>query len=123
MVEQWGAAQLQNRFSEQAGRPMLPEDYAAWAAVRSIAEAVTRTNVADAASVRAYLLSEAFQLAAFKGRRMNFRPWNGQLRQPVPLVTERALVAMAPLEGFLHPVSELDTLGYDSGVAGCDAFQ
>ena len=121
-VEQWGAAQLQSRFVKQTGRPMQALDYAAWAAVRSIAEAVTRTKAADAASVRAYLLSDKFQLAAFKGRKMSFRDWNGQLRQPIPLVTERALVANAPLEGFLHQHSELDTLGYDRSVAGCEAF-
>lgn len=122
VVEQWGAAQLQSRFSKLAGRPMQAEDYAAWAAVRSIAEAVTRAKATDAATVRAYLLSEEFELAAFKGRKMSFRDWNGQLRQPIPLVTGRALVANAPLEGYLHPVSELDTLGYDRGLAGCTAF-
>lgn len=123
VVEQWGAAQLQSRFQKLAARPMQAPDYAAWAAVRSIAEAVTRTGKADAASVRAYLLSDAFQLAAFKGRKLSFRPWNGQLRQPIPLVTARALVANAPLDGFLHPVSEMDTLGYDRREAGCATFE
>lgn len=122
VVEQWGAAQLQSRFAKQAGRPMQALDYAAWAAVRSIAEAVTRAKAIDAAAVRGYLLSDKFQLAAFKGRKMSYRDWNGQLRQPIPLVTARALVANAPLEGFLHPVSELDTLGYDRRASGCTAF-
>ncbi len=123
VVEQWGAAQLQSRFVKQAGRPMQAVDYAAWAAVRSIAEAVTRTKAADASTLRSYILSDAFQLAAFKGRRMSYRSWNGQLRQPIPLVTARALVATAPLEGFLHQVSELDTLGYDRQRAGCTSFE
>ena len=52
-----------------------------------------------------------FELAGFKGRKLTFRTWNGQLRQPIPLVTPRAVVALAPLEGFLHQSNELDTLG------------
>lgn len=54
VVEQWGALQLQNRFIETAGRRMQDVDYAAWAAVRSIGEAVTRTGAADAGN-RAFL--------------------------------------------------------------------
>ncbi len=54
---------------------------------------------------------------------MSYRSWNGQLRQPIPLVTPRALVATAPLEGFLHQVSDLDTLGYDRQRSGCASFE
>lgn len=123
VVEQWGAAQMQNRFTDQSGRAMRPRDYAAWAAYRSLGEAVTRTNSADPAALRAYILSEDFELAGFKGRAMNFRKWNGQLRQPIPLVTQRAVVAMAPLEGFLHQRTELDTLGLDEAESRCQAFK
>lgn len=123
VVEQWGAAQLQNRFVDQAGRGMRSVDYAAWAAVRSIGEAVTRTNTADPATLRDYMLSDDFELAGFKGRPLSFRGWNGQLRQPIPLVQPRAVVAMAPLEGFLHQRTELDTLGLDEPESGCSAFQ
>ncbi|MDF2235621.1 ABC transporter substrate-binding protein [Albimonas sp. CAU 1670] len=121
-LEQWGAAQLQSRFEALAARDMRPEDYAAWAAVRSIGEAATRTNASDPASLRAYMLSDAFELAGFKGSPMTFRPWNGQLRQPMPLVHPRALVALTPLDGFLHPVNALDTLGQDEGESACRAF-
>ncbi|MEM8851210.1 MAG: ABC transporter substrate-binding protein [Pseudomonadota bacterium] len=122
VVEQWGAIQLQNRFVELAGRPMQPEDWAAWAAMRAIGEAVTRTNSADPAELRAFLLSDAFELAGFKGRPLTFRTWNGQLRQPIPIVHPRALVALAPLEGFLHQRTELDTLGLDQPESDCTAF-
>ena len=121
-VEQWGAAQLQSRFAKASGRGMRPEDWAAWAAIRSLGEAVTRTGSADAAVLRTYLLSEDFELGGFKGRPLSFRDWNGQLRQPIPLATERAMVAMAPLEGFLHQVNELDTLGADRAESACRAF-
>ena len=122
VVEAWGAAQLQSRFEKLAERPMLDRDYAVWAAVRSIGEAVTRTGVADADTLRDYMLSDAFELAGFKGAPLTFRTWNGQLRQPIPLVHERALVAQAPLEGFLHQRTELDTLGLDAPESGCSAF-
>ncbi|SHH74104.1 ABC transporter substrate-binding protein [Marivita hallyeonensis] len=122
VVEQWGAAQLQSRFTELAGRDMKDRDYAVWAAMRAIGEAVTRTGAADAATLREYMLSDAFELAGFKGRPLTFRAWNGQLRQPIPLVHERALVAQAPLEGFLHQRTELDTLGLDEPESGCSAF-
>lgn len=122
-VEQWGAAQLQSRFAEHAGRPMQAEDYAAWAALRAIGEGVTRTGRADPASLRAFLLSPEFELAGFKGRPLSFRTWNGQLRQPIPLVTRSALAAQAPLPGYLHQNSELDTLGQDGPETTCKAFQ
>ena len=122
VVEQWGAAQLQSRFVDQAARSMRAVDYAAWAAVRAIAEAAARTKSADPESLRAYLLSDKFQLAGFKGRKMTFRDWNGQLRQPIPLVHSRAVVAQAPFEDFLHPVSEMDTLGLDRPRSKCEAF-
>ena len=119
VVEQWGAAQLQSRFEELAGRWMNANDYAAWAAVRSVAEAVTRTKSADSQSVRDFILSQQFELAAFKGRPLSFRSWNQQLRQPIALIHPRALVSMSPQEGFLHQRSELDTLGYDEPESEC----
>ena len=123
VVEQWGAAQLQSRFQDLANRAMRPRDYAAWAAMRSIGEAVTRTTSADPATLRAFMLSDGFELAGFKGRPLSYRNWNGQLRQPIPLVTPRALVAQAPLEGYLHQRTELDTLGLDAPESACAAFR
>ena len=120
VVEQWGAAQLQSRFDRLAGRWMNNEDYAAWAAVRSVAEAVTRTNSNDVNTLKAYLMSDKFELAGFKGRKLTYREWNGQLRQTIPLIHPRSLVSQSPQEGFLHPVSELDTLGYDQPESRCN---
>lgn len=123
VAEQWGAVQVQNRFTQANGRGMRSEDFGAFAALRAIGEAVTRTGSNDPAALRRYLLSDDFELAAFKGRPLSFRVWNGQLRQPIPLVTDRAVVANAPLEGFLHPVSEMDTLGFDQPESPCTAFK
>ncbi len=122
VVEQWGAAQLQSRFADHAHRAMRPRDYAAWAAMRTLGEAVTRTGAAAPDILRNYILSDAFELAGFKGRAMSFRAWNGQLRQPIPLSTPRALVAQAPLEGFLHQRNELDSLGLDQPESQCAAY-
>ena len=121
-VEQHGAAQLQGRFRDLAGRDMRPIDYAAWAAARAVGEAITRSGTSDATALRDYMLSDAFQLGGFKGRALTFRAWNGQMRQPIPLSTRSAVVALAPLEGFLHQRNELDTLGLDAPESECQAF-
>jgi ABC transporter substrate binding protein (PQQ-dependent alcohol dehydrogenase system) len=117
--EQWGAVQIQNRFREEAGRWMQEQDYGAYLAVRSIGEAVTRNQSLDVNSIKQYLLSDKFVLQGYKGRPLSFRAWNGQLRQPVLLAAARSLVAVAPMEGFLHPRSELDTLGFDQPETKC----
>ena len=122
VIEQWGAVQLQGRFSDQHGRQMLSHDYAAWAAMRTLGEAVTRTNAADVATLRSYILSDAFELAGFKGRPLTYRAWNGQLRQPIALAHPRALVGQAPLQGFLHQSNEMDSLGLDQPESTCEAF-
>jgi ABC transporter substrate binding protein (PQQ-dependent alcohol dehydrogenase system) len=122
-VEANGAAQLQNRFRKSSGRAMSSIDYAAWAAGRTIGEAITRLNKADPQSVRGYVLSPEFELAAFKGVPLTFRAWNGQMRQPIPLSHPRALAALAPIEGFLHEHDPLDTLGIDEPESKCDKFK
>ena len=119
VVEQWGAVQLQNRFSALAKRPMGNIDYAAWAAIRAVAEALTRTKSVAAKTLNAYLRGPDLKLAIFKGRASSFRTWNGQMRQSIPLVHSGALVANAPFEGFLHKDTELDTLGLDKPESKC----
>jgi ABC transporter substrate binding protein (PQQ-dependent alcohol dehydrogenase system) len=118
-LELWGAGQLQSRFEKLAGRRMGAGDYTAWLAARIIGEAATRTNATDAATLTATITGPEMDVAAFKGRPLTFRAWNGQLRQPIPLVWPRSLVTLAPQEGFLHPVSDLDTLGWDEPESRC----
>ncbi len=117
--EQWGATQLQARFQKQAGRWMTPRDFGAWMAVRAVGEAASRGTGADPAAIAAYLRSPKFELAAFKGSRLTFRPWDGQLRQPVLLADARSLVSVSPQPGYLHQFSELDTLGIDQPETTC----
>ena len=120
--EQWGATQVQRRFSKLADRPMTERDYAAWAALRSIGEAVTNTGSAEVPELRKFLLSKRFKLAGFKGVPLSFRDWNGQLRQPVLVAAPRMLITVSPQKGFLHQFSELDTLGYDKPESACTGF-
>ncbi|MEE3627636.1 ABC transporter substrate-binding protein [Nitrospirillum sp. BR 11752] len=117
--EQWGATQLQARFLKQAGRWMTERDYGAWMAVRALGEAATRGGSVEGAAMTAYLRKPEFELAAFKGARLSFRAWDGQLRQPVLLADARSLVSVSPQPGFLHETSELDTLGPDQPETTC----
>jgi ABC transporter substrate binding protein (PQQ-dependent alcohol dehydrogenase system) len=117
--EQWGATQVQRRFEKFAGRWMSERDYTAWLTVRIIGEAATRTSSADPKTVREYLRSDAFQVAAFKGEALTFRTWDQQLRQPILIVGPRMLVSVSPQAGFLHQRTPLDTMGYDEPESSC----
>lgn len=119
-VETYGAAQLQKRFEELAGRWMNDRDFAAWIAVRSIASAANKLGSAEPQALRRLALSAELPLDGFKGRKLSFRDWNGQLRQPIELVQPRALVSTSPQDGFLHPVTDLDSLGYDRPESRCN---
>ncbi|MER2018932.1 ABC transporter substrate-binding protein [Pseudomonas simiae] len=118
-VETYGAAQLQKRFEALAGRWMNDRDFAAWMAVRSIASAVSKLRQVEPMAIRQLEISEQLPLDGFKGRKLSYRPWNGQLRQPIPIVQPRALVSTSPQDGFLHPTNEMDSLGYDKPEVTC----
>ena len=65
------------------------------------------------------LLSDQFELAAFKGQGLTFRHWDQQLREPILLASPLMLVSVSPQEGFLHQRTPLDTLGYDEPDSQC----
>jgi ABC transporter substrate binding protein (PQQ-dependent alcohol dehydrogenase system) len=98
---------------------MSARDYAAWMAVRAIGEGATRRRTVEPAPIVEFMRSDGFELAAFKGTRLSFRAWDGQLRQPVLLADANALVSVSPQQGFLHQFSELDTLGTDRPETTC----
>ena len=120
--EAWGATQFQTRFEELTRRTVAPEDYNVWLALRVVGETVTRTSSAEPEVIRDYALSDAFELAAFKGQKVTFRQWNGQMRQPILLYDGRITVSVSPQEGFLHQRSPLDTMGLDQPESQCTAF-
>jgi len=117
--DQWGAVQMQNRFLKLNSRRMTALDMQAWTAARMIGEAASRVNSSDRKTVLDFLKGPDFSIAAFKGQRLTLRDWNLQLRQPILLVDGRMVVSVSPQEGFLHQVSELDTLGVDRPETKC----
>jgi ABC transporter substrate binding protein (PQQ-dependent alcohol dehydrogenase system) len=117
--DQWGATQLENRFEAMAHRFMTARDFAAWTAVRAVGEAATRTQSGDYAKIRDYLLSDDLSIGVFKGVGANFRAWDHQLREPILLAAPYTVVSVSPQPEFLHPVSNLDTLGFDKPETTC----
>ena len=118
-MEAYGGTQFQTRFEKLAGRPARERDFNAWMALRALGEAAIRTQSEEFATLRDYMLSDAFELAAFKGQPLTFRRWNNQLRQPVLLVHDKLLVSISPQEQFLHRRSRLDSLGLDEPESAC----
>jgi ABC transporter substrate binding protein (PQQ-dependent alcohol dehydrogenase system) len=120
--EKWGATQANNNFEKDFKRLMLPIDYQAYVAARAIGEAVTRNPGSDFATVAAFVRGPELQLAPFKGIKQQFRPWDGQFRQPIIIATDKVPVSFAPQRGFphaSHPEIEVDTLGIDEPESQC----
>ena len=110
-IEQWGARQLQKRVFDASGRFMTSADYTHYVAVVALAQALQKNIPTTANDLVKYLRSPDFSLAAYKGRKLSFRAKNGQLRMPLALFHSRSIVSQSPQAGFMHPITELDTLG------------
>lgn len=119
--ERQGAPQLNLRFQKATGQRMSPEDFAAWASVKLVVDALARGGSTDMAALRSRLLSPELTVDLYKGSPSNFRPWDRQLRQPVLLAAGDTVVERAPLDGFLHETNTLDTLGFDRPESACKA--
>ncbi len=117
--ESWGGTQLQDRFVRMAHRRMTPLDMQAWTAVRMIGEAASRSRSTDPAKIMQDMTSADFGIAAYKGQKLSLRDWDWQLRQPILLADGRTVVSVSPQPGFLHQVTELDTLGFDRPETKC----
>ena len=98
---------------------MSGEDWAAWASVKSVVTAIRKTGSTDLGEVRKFLTRPEATIDTYKGYPSSFRAWNNQLRQPILMHTQNAVVARAPVEGFLHAINNLDTLGYDREESKC----
>lgn len=117
--ERHGAPQLNRRFEKKAKRQMTDYDWSAWMSVKTVVEAVLRTQSTDYLQLSNYIKGPDIILDGFKGARLSFRNWNNQLRQPIFVTTDNWVVARAPIEGFLHQLNNLDTLGYDKQESQC----
>lgn len=111
VIESNGAAQMQSRFESFASRWMQSKDFSNWVAVRTIINSIMKTKTADLKTNLDFIYSDNFDVAAYLGRKLSFRDYNGQIRMPISLVQPRALISTSPQEGFLHPTTDLDTLG------------
>jgi len=117
--ERNGAAQVNSRFEKKSGgRHMAGADWAAWLAVKMIAQSALRTASADFAKERAFIFGDG-SFDGDKGLAMSVRPWDHQVRQAVLLAAPYEVVDSAPIEGFLHRTNELDTLGDDEPESKC----
>jgi ABC transporter substrate binding protein (PQQ-dependent alcohol dehydrogenase system) len=84
-----------------------------------IGEAASRTNSVDPVKIMQDMKSPTFGVAAYKGQKLSLRDWDWQLRQPILLSDGRTVVSISPQPGFLHQVTELDTLGFDRPETKC----
>ncbi|MCS6878538.1 MAG: branched-chain amino acid ABC transporter substrate-binding protein [Geminicoccaceae bacterium] len=119
--ERQGAPQLEQRFERSlpVPRKMTDPEFAAWAAIRAVLDAMARARSAEFAKVRAALLDQNATIDLYKGAPGTFRPWDRQLRQPILLGTNDAVIGRAPYEKFLHQRNTLDTLGVDEPESRC----
>ncbi|MDB5884796.1 MAG: amino acid/amide transporter substrate-binding protein family, partial [Polaromonas sp.] len=117
--ERNGGPQLSRRFHKLAGRPMQSHDWAAWAAVKAVAAVLADDPKAGIGQQLKRLRGGGVYLDGAKGPRLSFRPWDGQLRQPMFLAHGDGVAGVAPFEGVLHPTEVLDTLGMDEKESAC----
>lgn len=118
-MERDGATQVSSRFDKAFGRRMTSVDWASWIAVKSVLQAYTRAPNQSREGLTDYMTSDEMRLDGSKGVQINYRPWSGQLRMPILLATSDAVIAIAPLEGYLHQTNVLDTLGIDEAEFRC----
>jgi ABC transporter substrate binding protein (PQQ-dependent alcohol dehydrogenase system) len=116
---EYGAMSFQNAVQKLAKRDATERDYTGWLGVRILADAAMRSGKTSVPELKAFLLSDDFNLEGFKGVALNFRPWDHQMRQPMLLGWGRTVVSKSPQEGFLHEKNLTDTLGFDEPETKC----
>ena len=117
--ERFGAPQVSRRLLKDAGRRMEAHDWSAWMAGKAL---VAAAAAAPKGPVGAFAKAlGGVELDGSKGVAMSFRPWDGQLRQPLLLTDGQAVIGSAPVDGVLHPKNTLDTLGADAPEKLCKA--
>ena len=138
-LERYGAPQLNERYRVfdstaklQAFEAMSDAEFATWSAIKLITNSLNTidtnngslnilTNLTNKGSLKVstILNHPDAQVDLYKGTRGSIRRWNQQLRQPVLLTTEDAVIAVAPMPKFLHPLHYVDTLGLDEPESTC----
>lgn len=124
-LERYGAPQLNQRYrdlvnvqSEMFG--MTDAEFATWAAIKFVTNTLqSRHLTATGIELGAIYRDPNGRIDLYKGTRGSFRTWNQQLRQPILLSAESAVIAIAPMPKFLHPLHYVDTLGLDEPESQC----
>lgn len=118
--ERDGASQVVSRFAKlTGGEHMDGAEWATWIAAKSVMTAYAKSRKTDPDEVDAWMRGPRFAVDGSKGVQMSFRPWDGQMRMPITLSTYNAVIEAAPLEGFEHERTTLDTLGTDEPEHQC----
>jgi ABC transporter substrate binding protein (PQQ-dependent alcohol dehydrogenase system) len=98
---------------------MTAYDWAAWMAGKVLVAAAVASPKGPPVAFEQALAGVAVD--GSKGTVMSFRPWDGQLRQPLLLTDGVGVIGSAPVDGVLHPKNVLDTLGADAPEKLCKA--
>lgn len=125
-LERYGAPQLNQRYRNveppvaEPKTAMTDAEFAAWAAVKYVANSLSGTYVDDAGlKLRALFESDESRVDLYKGTRGSYRSWNHQMRHPILLTSANYVVDIAPMPKFLHPTHYVDTLGEDQPESDC----
>lgn len=116
-----GASQVTSRYDQLTGttQQMGGAQWAAWTATKSVVTAYAKSRQTDPDQIDAWLRGPRFSVDGSKGVQLSFRAWDGQMRQPILLTTADAVIETAPLPGFEHQTTTLDTLGTDEPEHQC----
>ncbi|MDC9822288.1 amino acid ABC transporter substrate-binding protein [Devosia sp. ZB163] len=115
-----GSTQVTSRFETLTdGRRMTGQDWSTWIAAKAVVTAYAKARTGEYQKTADYIRGNRLKIDGAKGVQLNFRPWDGQMRFPIVLATHNAVIAEAPLEGFLHETNTLDTLGTDQPEHTC----
>lgn len=118
-----GATQVTLKFQRESegNREMSGADWSTWIAAKAITTAYAKARSSEPPAIDAYMRGTRFTVDGSKGYRLNFRPWDRQLRMPTVLHTGDAIIEAAPFPEFLHETNVLDTLGTDAPESPCKA--
>ena len=124
-LERYGAPQLNERYRQfkplaalGPNATMTDAEFAAWSAIKLLSNNIHRYR-GELLDLKALLNDPESQVDLYKGTRGSIRKWNNQLRQPMLLATNQAVIAVAPMPKFLHPTHYVDTLGLDEPESEC----
>ncbi len=106
-TRRWSSGARPSSRTAFDGLPIAPCAHSTMMPGSQFARSARRRRAADPQSpahLIAYLKSADFDLAAFKGRKLTYRAWDGQLRQPILLATAKLPVTVSPQPGLPAPV-------------------